>query len=216
MTKSGELFTTEMPESMKEKEPASETNVYTNGDDITALDYSQTSDVLAGMSELKGELRRETERMSSKMGVVEAQMILVLKLLRRNNTIDVDPEIGMRLNQLESVENIDEAGEWFVADSQGWKEIPPENARKESVFKPPDFTIVTVAEKMENLSENPHDPTTLQKEKKNASKDAVKEKVRENDSKSKKKPRSAKHPIKQPKSTPDTDDTETLIETIRL
>lgn len=216
MTKSGELFTTEMPESMKEKEPVSETNVYTNGDDITALDYSQTSDVLAGMSELKGELRRETERMNSKMGVVEAQMILVLKLLRRNNTIDVDPEIGMRLNQLESVENIDEAGEWFVADSQGWKEIPPENARKESVFKPPDFTIVTVAEKMENLSENPHDPTTLQKEKKNASKDAVKEKVRENDSKSKKKPRSAKHPIKQPKSTPDTDDTETLIETIRL
>ncbi|XP_066936219.1 potassium voltage-gated channel subfamily H member 1-like [Clytia hemisphaerica] len=88
------------------------------------------SDVLSGMSELKGELRRETERMNAKMGIVEAQMRLVLKLLRRNNKInDIDPEIGMQLDELmqydEQEGGEEEDTEWFVADAHGWKEEPP-------------------------------------------------------------------------------------------
>ena len=88
------------------------------------------SDVLSGMSELKGELRRETERMNAKMGIVEAQMRLVLKLLRRNNKInDIDPEIGMQLDELMQYDQQegeeDEDTEWFVADAHGWKEEPP-------------------------------------------------------------------------------------------
>lgn len=100
-------------------------NIYTHSDGRTELDYHEnTSDVLTGMSELKGELRRETERMNAKMGVVEAQMRLVLKLLRSQHRInEVDPEIGLRLNELmTSEQTIDECNvEWSVADASGWK-----------------------------------------------------------------------------------------------
>ena len=76
----------------------------------------------AGLSQLKGELRRETERMNSKLGVVEAQIRLVLKLLRRKNKIDIDPEIGQIDSITSHEENIDDDDvEWFVADSKGWK-----------------------------------------------------------------------------------------------
>lgn len=92
--------------------------------------------MLSGMSELKGELRRETERMNAKMGVVEAQMRLVLKMLRRNNKIDLDPEIGLQLDELMTYEGGSQGGqddgeefEWFVADSHGWKQ-PPSSAEK--------------------------------------------------------------------------------------
>jgi len=116
------------------------------------------------MSELKGELRRETERMNAKMGVVEAQMRLVLKLLRRNNKInDIDPEIGMQLNELMQhngtlEEENEEDLEWFVADSQGWKDEPPTTSssgrtgsRKSHSTTPHHKVIMSTAKKPEEV-----------------------------------------------------------------
>lgn len=138
MTKSGEIISTEVKKDPVEKPITSqhpEINTYIHGDGLTAIEYqgssSTNSDVLFGMSELKGEMRRETEQMNAKMGVVEAQMRLVLKMLRRNNKIKLDPEIGLKLDELmeydgDSPHNDDgEEFEWFVADSHGWKEQPP-------------------------------------------------------------------------------------------
>ena len=151
MTKSGQVISTELSYKDKEKELQRTTsktgnqfslnedgvidltsgggNFYMDSQRATA----NNADVLGGMSELKGELRRETERMNAKMGVVEAQMRLVLKLLRRNNKInDIDPEIGMQLDELMHYDNpqnphlddVDDDTEWFVADAKGWKDGP--------------------------------------------------------------------------------------------
>ena len=60
---------------------------------------SNSMDVLTLMGELKQELRVETERMNSKMGVVEAQMRIILKLLRKQKS-NVDVEAGIRLEEL--------------------------------------------------------------------------------------------------------------------
>ena len=63
----------------------------------------------ARMSELQGELKRETERMNAKVGLIEAQMRLILKLLRRHNKIDPDPEVGFdRFEQFEYTEKLAE------------------------------------------------------------------------------------------------------------
>ena len=168
ITKSGEVISTELSYKDKEKElqrtmskgiqqiTISEDGVIdlTSGGGNFLMDSQRTSnnaDVLSGMSELKGELRRETERMNSKMGVVEAQMRLVLKLLRRNNKInDIDPEIGMQLDELMYYDNqqqplhvdeVDNDMEWFVADAQGWKDGPSRettgSSSRASVNKPP-------------------------------------------------------------------------------
>ena len=110
-------------------------DVYVHTEGRAELDYHETSDVLTGMSELKGELRRETERMNAKMGIVEAQMRLVLKLLRSQHKInDVDPEIGLQLNELMTNEQtIDDCNvEWSVADATGWKVDHYKNCYSES------------------------------------------------------------------------------------
>lgn len=132
MTKSGEIITTEVKKDPVENQSTSKNpgiDTYVPGDDITAFEhqFSTNSDVLSGMSELKGELRRETEQMNAKMGVVEAQMRLVLKMIRRNYSIDLVPEIGLQLDDLMTCNNDsprkddEEESEWFVADSHEWK-----------------------------------------------------------------------------------------------
>ena len=70
--------------------------------DESAVDdiHHNSMDVLALMGELKKELRVETERMNSKMGVVEAQMRIILKLLRKQKNNAVDVESGIRLEEL--------------------------------------------------------------------------------------------------------------------
>lgn len=140
-TKSGEAVEeTKAPSTSKQVEHIEKptTNIYFHGDEVAEMEPKTHVDLLAGMSELKGELRRETERMNSKMGVVEAQMRLVLKLLRRQNKIDVDPEIGSQLNELSKSfeDDIDDtAVEWFVADSSGWKKGPPSTQQRQRVRK---------------------------------------------------------------------------------
>ena len=177
VTKSGEVISTEL--SFKDKEKSmelqrtmskgtqqltmSEDGVvdFNNNFQMDSNRASNHADVLGGMSELKGELRRETERMNAKMGVVEAQMRLVLKLLRRNNKItDIDPEIGMQLDELMDYDDtkkrsshssshhkpgeddVDDT-EWFVADAQGWKDGPESrgttgsSSRASTIVKPP-------------------------------------------------------------------------------
>lgn len=110
----------ELPRSMKEtifsKPSKRSTKIsLTHRDSNTFAENSQHNiDVLSGFDELKGELRRETARMNSKMSVLETQMRIVLRLLRKNNKINVDPEIGYQLNELMTYDE-SEAPSWAKA-----------------------------------------------------------------------------------------------------
>lgn len=202
VTKSGEVISTETSYKDKEKElqrtvssktanqfSMNEDGVIdlTSGGGLFYMDSKRASannaDVLGGMSELKGELRRETERMNAKMGVVEAQMRLVLKLLRRNNKInDIDPEIGMQLDELMHYDNpqhphlddVDDDTEWFVADAKGWKDGPSRgttSSSRASNNKPAVSTsshsrVVEVASKLKPAATTPSKQTPVESMKK--------------------------------------------------
>ena len=128
----------ELPRSMKEtifSKPSkrSTKNSLTHGDSNTFVENSQHNmDVQSGFDELKGELRRETARMNSKMGVLETQMRIVLRLLRKNNKIDVDPEIGYQLNEWMTDDESD-APSWVKA----WKgRVTPTGSQRSAKSSP--------------------------------------------------------------------------------
>lgn len=130
----------ELPRSMKEtifsKPSKRATKIsLTHSDSNTFAENSQHNmDVQSGFDELKGELRRETARMNSKMGVLETQMRIVLRLLRKNNKIDVDPEIGYQLNEWMK-DDESEASSWVKAWKEGQTEAGSQRSAKSSLRK---------------------------------------------------------------------------------
>ena len=86
----------ELPRSMKEtifSKPSKRSTKISlaHSDSNTFAENSQHNmDVQSGFDELKGELRRETAGMNSKMGVLETQMRIVLRLLRKNSELMKD------------------------------------------------------------------------------------------------------------------------------
>ena len=209
MTKDGKMFSTDLPESMKSPPKDPPVNTYFFGDDTTALDNNTPIvEVLSGMSEIKGELRRETERMNSKMGVVEAQMRLVLKLLRGQNKLNIDPEIGLQLNELmSSGEDIDEDdGEWFIADSKGWKNVKRSDnspANKTVEKKETSDTVIALApvpklvkEKTQSVSKKREKNKSHKNKKQDLPEEKEKEKEREKEKVSSKRQEKCDVPLK--------------------
>lgn len=125
----------ELPRSMKEtifSKPKRSTKIsltHSDSNNTFAENSQHNMDVQSGFDELKGELRRETARMNSKMGVLETQMRIVLRLLRKNNKIDVDPEIGYQLNEWMK-DDESEAPSWVKAWKEGKTEAGSQRSAK--------------------------------------------------------------------------------------
>ena len=89
--------------------PKDEHSMNSSPPGAVAVDVNESG--TSRMNELQGELKRETERMNAKVGLIEAQMRLILKLLRRHNKVDPDPEVG-----LERFDQVVDPNEQVVAE----------------------------------------------------------------------------------------------------